>query len=152
GGLVKSPAAPVENERRATSGRTENPPRVSLRSPSPSNASASRVDRLSVAVAEPPEAKRPPRTRAVTPVKGFGIREVSVASEGAASAVTMRLTATPRRVSYFMLDNPPRLVMDCDGVPTEEGWTVKTLPTTDERVRRVRTAAHQGHLRLVLDL
>src|SRR5262245_18981909 len=62
--------------------------------------------------------------------------------------LVVALDATPAKTESFSLHDPPRLVIDLTGVNASS----TALPLSDPRVRQVRIAAHDGRLRVVLEL
>jgi len=80
------------------------------------------------------------------------VRHVDVEPAGAGRRVSIALTRAPDDVHEFLLSKPPRLVIDLDG-PRAPGAERETrFPIGDGLVSRARVAAHEGRLRLVLDL
>lgn len=78
------------------------------------------------------------------------LKDLAVRASGAAVVITARASAPLAEPEAFLLDGPPRFVIDIPG-----RWTpgsARSLKTGAGIVRGVRTGLREGALRLVLDL
>lgn len=79
------------------------------------------------------------------------VKEVHVDGAGAGRRLVIELSRAPERVTDFMLDRPPRLVLDAAG-PVAVGGCLARFPVSDADVAGVRAAPRGGRLRVVVDL
>ena len=80
------------------------------------------------------------------------VRSVDVERAGTGRRVTIALTRAPDGLREFLLGKPPRLVIDLEGPHAPDAQREARFPLTDSVVSRARVAAHEGRLRIVLDL
>src|SRR5438093_3525920 len=80
------------------------------------------------------------------------VRSVDVERAGTGRRVTIALTRAPDGLREFLLGKPPRLVIDLEGPHAPDAQREARFPLTDGVVSRARVAAHEGRLRVVLDL
>jgi type IV pilus assembly protein PilQ len=85
------------------------------------------------------------------PSPWLAVRDVTIEPAGAGRRLTIWLTRSPDRVRNFVLESPPRLVIDLAG-PNERSARLARFPLTDPVVSRVRAAANGESLRVVVDL
>ena len=85
------------------------------------------------------------------PSPWLAVRDVKIEPAGAGRRLTIWLTRSPDRVRNFVLESPPRLVIDLAG-PNERSARLARFPLTDPVVSRVRAAANGESLRVVVDL
>ncbi|HJQ83584.1 MAG TPA: AMIN domain-containing protein, partial [Candidatus Binatia bacterium] len=97
-----------------------------------------------VATAEP-EPSSPPSP-------WIGVRDVRVEPVGNGRRLVVVLTRTPDGVKDFILNDPPRLVMDVRGPQSPKAAAMTRFPVQDAVVERVRVATNGDALRVVADL
>src|SRR5206468_4879471 len=83
---------------------------------------------------------------------GVAVRSVDVERAGTGRRVTIALTRAPDGLREFLLGKPPRMVIDLEGPRAPDAQREARFPLTDGVVSRARVAAHEGRLRIVLDL
>lgn len=101
-----------------------------------------------------PESKPPVPARHTTsaPTRPWlAMEDVRLDPAGAGRRVVLTLTRAPDGIQSFVLDDPPRLVLDLagPGVMAHGHFTRRALG--DTLVASVRTAPHDGRLRAVID-
>src|SRR3989442_11641314 len=94
------------------------------------------------------EAEAPP----VPDAPWVAVRSVDVERVGTGRRVKIALTRAPDGRREFLLGRPPRLVIDLEGPRAPDAQRETRFPLTDGVVSRARVAAHEGRLRVVLDL
>jgi type IV pilus assembly protein PilQ len=92
-------------------------------------------------------------TLAAAPQSPFlDVADVHVEPAGDGRRVTIALSRTPDQIEDFVLDRPPRLVIDLSGPAAASRPALTRFALGDELVARARVAPQGKRLRVVLDL
>lgn len=97
---------------------------------------------------EPAAEERPAPTPAGAPL---AIRDVRLDQGDGGRRLTIDLTRSPDSWKDFVLDNPPRLVIDLKGPAPQRQGRLQRFPLQDEQVVGVRAAWNGSTLRIVVD-
>lgn len=62
--------------------------------------------------------------------------------------VSLNFESTPSKVSGFIVDNPTRIVLDVEGVPSN---TARNLTLQNNKISKIRVGIHNDKTRIVLD-
>jgi type IV pilus secretin PilQ/predicted competence protein len=108
-----------------------------------------------IAAADEGGALPEPSALSTTPLEEedvLAVRDVRVERAGSGRRVHVTLSRTPEGYRHFVLQNPPRVVIDLNGPlpPTPTGQ--RSVPLGDDLVARARSASNGSALRVVLDL
>src|SRR5262245_53426102 len=148
---LPGPAARLTDLLRAAGGPTREAGRIvdftpaqQVAEPRPTAPPPTRVD---------PQIPSAPSTPSAAPASSawLALRDLRLETAGSGRRIVLVLTRAPDRVDSFLLDEPPRLVIDLagPGVMTHGAFARKELG--DALVASVRTAPHTGSLRAVID-
>jgi type IV pilus assembly protein PilQ len=82
----------------------------------------------------------------------LGVDGVRIERDGGGRALRIELSREPDALTHFVLDSPPRVVVDLRGPLAGSEGREERFPVDDDLVERVRVAPFKGKLRVVLDL
>ena len=102
--------------------------------------------------AEPEKAPAPAAPAAEAQDRDLRVKGVKLVDDEGQTGIFIKLSRVPDKVEQFALTNPNRLVIDAYGPVPADFKTLERAAVDDPLVSRVRAVAHEGKVRVTVDL